>query len=437
MQSEHLQEKPMSVAPSGIAAVGDLPWGSHFCQFYEDRTDLADSLVPFFKAGLDNNERCLWVTSEPFDSEDARAALRAAVPDLDGRERDGQIEIVDYRNWYLRTGDLSADEVVKDWLSRAQRARSTGYKGLRLTGNTFWLECDGFDAFSDYEATVNRGFTSQPIIALCSYCLGRCRPTDVLEVVRNHQFAVARRRGAWEVIEDASLKIARAELERLNGHLDELVRERTSQLEQALRDKTELFHEVHHRVRNNLQVLGSLVRMKLTQANAPEVRQACMDVLGRIDAIGFVHDALYGSGEASSVPIAEYLEKLCDGLVQTRHDQSRVGVKVASDVGSISLQQAVPLGLITNELVTNALKHAFPGDREGTILVSFECAGSECALTVSDNGVGLASVTPGKVPSRAGLHLVKALAAQLGGDLEEATDAGTLFRVRFARQRPE
>jgi hypothetical protein len=184
-----------------------------------------------------------------------------------------------------------------------------------LTGNTFWLQCERFDEFADYEAMVNRRFVSQPIIALCSYCLGRCRPTDILEVVRNHQFAVTRRRGAWEVIEDASLKIARSELEQLNAKLDSCVRERTAQLERALSEKTELFGEVHHRVRNNLQVVSSLVRMKLRQNRSPELRETLGDVLGRVDAIGLVHDVLYDSGETSRVPMAEYLHRLCAGIL--------------------------------------------------------------------------------------------------------------------------
>src|SRR5919112_6048535 len=108
----------MSRTPSGIAAVGDLAWGTHFCQFYDDRNDLAEALLPFFKAGLDRNEKCLWVTSDPFGCEDARDSLRAAVPDLERREQRGQIEIVDFRNWYLRNGDLSPDETVAQWLAR-------------------------------------------------------------------------------------------------------------------------------------------------------------------------------------------------------------------------------------------------------------------------------------------------------------------------------
>ncbi|HEX2135294.1 MAG TPA: MEDS domain-containing protein [Microvirga sp.] len=418
----------MRRTPSGIAAVGELAWGTHFCQFYESRTDLAEALVPFFKAGLESNEKCLWVTSEPFGREDARASLREAVPDLEHRERRGQIEIVDFQNWYLRNGALSPDETVEQWLGRAQAAVSEGYGGLRLTGNTFWLECEAFDEFADYEAKVNAGFSSQPIIALCSYCLGRCKPTDVIEVVRNHQFAISRRRGSWEVIEDASLKIARSELEKLNAELDRRVSERTAELQRVLDEKDELFREVHHRVRNNLQVISSLVRLKLRQASATETRRTFEDVLSRIDAIALVHDTLYASDELSRVPIAAYLRKLCDNLVQLRQ-QEHVTVRVDVRDADVALDDAVALGLITTELVTNALKHAFPEGRRGEVDVGFRCEDGRCTLVVSDDGTGIGALR--QTPRRSGLKLLESLALQLGATVSEQSGPGATFHVSF------
>jgi two-component sensor histidine kinase len=420
----------MTRTPSGINAVGDLHWGTHFCQFYEDRNDLADALVPYFKAGLENNEKCLWVTSQPFGREDARDSLRTAVPDLDLREARGQIEIIDFQNWYLQSGSLDADNTVSQWLGRAHSAVGEGYSGLRLTGNTFWLECDGFDDFADYENKVNREFSSQPILALCSYCLGRCRPTDVLEVVRNHQFALTRRRGSWEVIEDASLKQARSELQSLNSELERRVMDRTVELERALNDKDELFREVHHRVRNNLQIISSLVRMKQRQTHSEDIKEGYADILGRVDAIALVHEALYASDELTRVPISGYLKKLCDSLVQLRGHDGKVAIRLEAEDADISLDKAVTLGLITTELATNALKHAFPDDRRGEILIQFECRKGACTLVVSDNGVGFAS-TQSDLRSRSGLRLVSSLALQLGAELTEFGGPGTTVRLQF------
>ena len=92
---------------SGIEAVGPVQWGTHFCQFYETADDLVDTLVPFFKVGLDNDERCMWVTAHPLRAHEATDALRNAVPDLDRRLSAGQVEIADHDRWY-RTGEGKA-----------------------------------------------------------------------------------------------------------------------------------------------------------------------------------------------------------------------------------------------------------------------------------------------------------------------------------------
>ena len=97
---------------SGIDLLGAIPWGTHFCQFYETPQDLIDILVPYFQAGLEQNDFCMWVTSEPLRAEDAETALRRAMPDLDDHLRRGQIEILDYSRWYTISGKFDADRVL-------------------------------------------------------------------------------------------------------------------------------------------------------------------------------------------------------------------------------------------------------------------------------------------------------------------------------------
>lgn len=125
-------------APSGIAVLPSLSWGSHIGQFYSVAADLRDVLVPYFRAGLENNELCLWVTDAPFCLDDARAALQAAVPDLDVRERRGQIEIQDTRSFYDPDQPLQSKAIVDGLLQREQKALAAGYRGLRTNGNCGW-----------------------------------------------------------------------------------------------------------------------------------------------------------------------------------------------------------------------------------------------------------------------------------------------------------
>lgn len=185
---------------TGIETIGALPWGTHFCQFYATPQDLLETLVPYFREGLAANEFCMWVTSAPLKTEEAKAALRAAVPDLDERLARGQIEILDHDQWYTRSGSFDAEWVIQNWTEKLQKALLRGFSGLRLTGNTFWLEDAEWEDFKQYENAVHRIIGGLPVLALCSYSLDRCGPREILDVVANHEFALIRRGGEWETL---------------------------------------------------------------------------------------------------------------------------------------------------------------------------------------------------------------------------------------------
>ncbi len=217
--------------------MGDVPWGAHLCQFYEDRRDLTDILVPYFRTGLRNNEFCMWVTSEPLRSVEAKAALAEEIPNLEEYLHKGQIEILDYSQWYTPGGRFEADRVLKGWVQKLGAALERGFDGLRLTGNTFWLEKSDWQDFKEYEATVDGVMGQYRMLALCTYSLAKCGAPEILDVVANHAFALIKRAGKWELIESGERKRAEAaareeksrrafaealdaERRRLNGILD-------------------------------------------------------------------------------------------------------------------------------------------------------------------------------------------------------------------------
>ncbi|HLE41595.1 MAG TPA: MEDS domain-containing protein [Nitrospirota bacterium] len=185
---------------SGIALIGDVPWGTHFCQFYQTKKDLLDMLVPYFKAGLENNEFCMWVTSEPLSAEDAKKALKKAVPRFEEFARKGQIEIMPYDQWYTKDGSFEEKRVLDGWVSRLDTALKKGFDGLRLTGNTFWIEKKDWKAFTDYEAAVDSVIGSYRMLAICTYSLKKCGVVEIMDVVKNHEFALAMSQGTWQVV---------------------------------------------------------------------------------------------------------------------------------------------------------------------------------------------------------------------------------------------
>jgi len=256
LEMEFRKYAPMSmdIRKSGFDVVGDYLEQIHFCLFYETKADLLEIGVAYCKAGLEGQEFCLWVVAGPLTVEEATRALKQAVPDCDRYFANESIEIVRASDWYLPDGTFDLNRVICGWNEKLARALTRGYAGVRVTGDTAWLERKDWRDFCEYEELLNHAVTNQRIALLCTYPLASCSAAEILDVVRNHQFAVTHRRGNWDVIETAGHKEAKAEIKRLNEELEHRVVERTSELT-AL--NTELTKEVLQRQRAEKALLRS------------------------------------------------------------------------------------------------------------------------------------------------------------------------------------
>jgi PAS domain S-box-containing protein len=200
-----------SLRKSGINIIGDVPWGTHFCQFYQTKEDLMDILVPYFKAGLESNELCVWITSYPMEVEEAKEAMKKAVPDIDVYLEKGQIEIIPYIQGYINEEVFDPDKVMNNLVEKIDQVIARGYDGLRASGDNRWLEKEGWDDFVDYEKKVDAFIDKHRVIALCPYYLDTCSTTEIVDVISNHQFALIKRKGKWEQIENTGRKRAEKE----------------------------------------------------------------------------------------------------------------------------------------------------------------------------------------------------------------------------------
>ena len=115
------------IRKSGLAVIGNVPWGTHFCQFYQTKQDLIDTLVPYFKAGLENNEFCMWVTADNLTVEDARKAMTKVMKGFPTYLKKGQIEILPYNEWYLKGGHFNSQIVLNGWVRKLNQALKKGY----------------------------------------------------------------------------------------------------------------------------------------------------------------------------------------------------------------------------------------------------------------------------------------------------------------------
>ncbi len=200
---------------TGLVIPDRVPWGTHLCHFYETANDLLDVLVPYFQAGLEANEACLWIISDPISIEEATNALRAAVPDLDGYLTTGQMEIVPHDAWYLVGGSFKIDAVLDAWRKKTQSVLNSGYCGLRASGNAAHFQEDHWADWAAYEGRVHPSLHGQNILALCSYSLHKCSASQLFQTVDLHDCAFVRRQGGWQCIDSKGSKLL---FERLSSH---------------------------------------------------------------------------------------------------------------------------------------------------------------------------------------------------------------------------
>ena len=210
------------------------------------------------------------------------------------------------------------------------------------------------------------------------------------------------------------------------------------QLRNSLAEKEVLLKEVHHRVKNNMQIISTLLDLQSETIIDEEALRAFRESQDRIRAMALVHEKLYQSADFSSIDLGEYIEKLANVLFNSyMADSERITLKV--DVRHIPLEidKAIPCGLIINELLSNALKHAFPDGRKGEISIRFDVEEDDrITLTVADNGVGMPEGVDPAHSRTLGLQLVSMLARQLRGEISLELTAGTVFTIRFWRSRP-
>src|SRR5882672_12227177 len=247
---------------TGISVVGDLPWGTHFCFFYETKQDLLDILIPYFKTGLENKEFCLWVisNSELLTVEEATSALRNALPDLDRYVDERSIEVVGHDEWFLSGKTFDPQKVANRFKEKLNQALARGYAGMRVNGSPAWLRDAGQKELRKFEAELDKLFPNERTIASCTYPLAAISGEEIFDVVRTHQFAIARRQGEWEIIETPELIQAKAEINRLNEELEQRVIERTKELAAT---NAELRKEIAERKRAEDALRRSEDRLRL------------------------------------------------------------------------------------------------------------------------------------------------------------------------------
>lgn len=240
---------------------------------------------------------------------------------------------------------------------------------------------------------------------------------------------------AGQVVRDASGRD-----DRVVGTAHDVTSEHEAQgrLRASVREKEALVKEVHHRVKNNLQIVSSLLHLQASQLADPGARAALRDSQARVRSMALVHEGVYRSGDLGRIDLTRHLGGLCADLMRAYTvDPERIQVSVRAAGTSIELDRAISCSLLVNELVANSLKHAFPDDRSGRVVVSVELLrDGGLLLEVSDDGVGISPALNFRETKTLGLQLVCSLTAQVEGTIDLDRTVGTTFRLTLPTARP-
>jgi two-component sensor histidine kinase len=245
-----------------------------------------------------------------------------------------------------------------------------------------------------------------------------------------------------------------ADLARLTGRLEDRVLERTAELarandalivevcsrsiaeerlRQSLHEKDVLIKEIHHRVKNNLQVIVSLLYLQSKKTDDPACAAALLDSQTRVKSMALIHENLYQSGDLASIDFDRYLRNLA-GNLRVAYGVDQGDIRVITDARdlTVSLTTAIPLGLIANELIANAFKYAFAGKESGEITITGKKAASQVTLVIMDNGRGLPGDLDWEHAESLGFNLVRMLVRQLKGKITLDRMGGTRFVITFS-----
>lgn len=308
----------------------------------------------------------------------------------------------------------------------------TDLEGRILAANKAMVGMFGYAAMEEFQAlNVNAHYVdpeARPKIVEALKAKGE---------IRNWELRLRRKDGTvfHALVNATLLHDETGRIDRIEGMLADIsvLVQSKSDLQSALREKETLLKEIYHRVKNNLQVVSSLLSLQGRYLKDPEAITAFQDSQHRIRSMSMIHEILYRSDSLSRVDFVHYIRNLAQSLIGSQANYpGRIELRMDVESVNFDLKTAIPLGLIVNELVSNALKHAFPQDRKGTIAIGLHHqVKDEFLLSVRDDGVGLPrDIELGQSQSM-GLQLVETLVGQLDGRIQLGPPPGADFRISF------
>jgi PAS domain S-box-containing protein len=210
-------------------------------------------------------------------------------------------------------------------------------------------------------------------------------------------------------------------------------KEAEKKIKESLKEKEILLKEIHHRVKNNLQIISSLLSLQSMYVMDEETKALIMESQNRVKSMAMIHERLYQSQDLAHINFGSYLKSLIENFFSSYMIKGSINPILEVEDVILDINTAIPLGLISNEIISNSFKHAFPGDLEGEIKIKLVDQGENYILTIGDNGVGFPQDFDYQNTSSLGMQLINSLSTQIGGNLEIKVNNGTIFKLTFPK----
>ncbi len=411
----------------GIDLLGKMPWGTHICMFYETKEDLIEVLVPYFKAGLQNNEFCIWVTCEPLDVEEIEKAMKKTVPRFDQYMKKRQMEIVAHSDWYLEEGTFDMTRVLKQWIDKLNKALTNGYAGIRVMGNTAWLDKQTWRNFAEYEHAINETISGYRMLALCAYYLNKCCTSEIIDVVNNHQLGLVKEDGKWSLTKNAERKRAEQRALAYQAQLKSLASELTLTEE---RERHRIASELHDRISEFLvasKIKLDELRQSISGRDVGKVLNDICNYLGKA-----ISEATTLETDLSSpvLYVLGFKKAVAEWLSEEIEKKHGIETDFEDDGQPKPLDDDIRLLLFRflRELLTNTVKHA----QAKKIKVTLRTVHNQIQICVEDDGIGFDPVERLSMLEKSGkfgLFGVREELQHLGGHLEIESAPGCGCKV--------
>lgn len=437
---------------SGMKVITNPGWGMRLCQFYRNREELLDILIPYFTSGLKNGEMCIWVASEPLDEAAAREAVKSMIAEGESYLGNGQFRIISHGQFYLKGGSFEPEKMPARWAGILKEMLKKGYEGIRVAENASWSSRTDWQRHREYVRLMNEAAAHLRLSVVDTYWMDRCGPYELIDAATIHHQALVREGDQWRSVDNPEIRnlreIAQQSNSRMKAAQEKLSHEieEKTKLEEGLTEKSEelttFTFKIGHELKNNIVAMQKV--FEIIDRDPDNVRKYAELIRKNHEKLIRFADELFKLTHAEKIISCEE-EIDAESLIRKIFNQAR-----PMDVMTkISFRESFPaikgdplaMDVVFSNLINNALQFRDENKKMFTLKVGYRLVGDSIEISFKDNGKGISKGSLNKIFDLNfttdrnknfgfGLAIVKKIMTAHGGSVE-ARSSGTRNGAEF------